>query len=100
MIAGARNVKYNPCVLLMPRRVPHVERRFILETLSETEKKIVRLIVEGKSTREIAEELGYAKQTVRNYLCIVYEKVGVKNRTALVTLAFRIRLADTTPTKR
>lgn len=64
-----------------------------METLSETEKKIVRLIVEGKSTREIAEELGYAKQTVRNYICILYEKVGVKNRAALVAFAFRVNLA-------
>ena len=65
-----------------------------METLSETEKKIVRLIVEGKSTREIAEELGYTKQTVRNYLCIVYEKVGVKNRAALATYAWKTGLVN------
>ena len=78
---------------------PHVERRFILETLSATEKKIVRLIVEGKSTREIAEDLGYAKQTVRNYLCEIYSKMGVKHRTALVILMLKREPLDTQVTR-
>jgi DNA-binding NarL/FixJ family response regulator len=60
-----------------------------LESLSDREIKIVRLIVEGKSTSEIAEELGYAIQTVRNYLCEIYGKTKTNNRVSLAMLAVK-----------
>ncbi|TAH50721.1 MAG: response regulator transcription factor [Chloroflexota bacterium] len=58
-----------------------------MDSLSNLEKEIVILVAKGYSNREIAEKLRLAKQTVRNYLSIIYEKLGVHNRVALSNLA-------------
>ena len=37
----------------------------------------------GLKNREIAKQLGIAEQVVRNYLGIIFDKVGVSNRVEL-----------------
>jgi DNA-binding CsgD family transcriptional regulator len=40
-------------------------------------------VASGLKNREIAKQLGIAEQVVRNYLGIIYDKVGVSNRVEL-----------------
>lgn len=58
-----------------------------MEPLSQKELGIIRLIVVGESTVEIYQELGYSKQTVRNYLHEIYRKTGTNNRVGLAIIA-------------
>jgi DNA-binding NarL/FixJ family response regulator len=51
--------------------------------LSKQESKIVRLVSEGKTNREIATELGLSGHTVKNYLFKIFDKLGVSNRVEL-----------------
>jgi len=61
--------------------------------LTRRELEIVRLIGEGLTNDEIAERLDISEKTVRNYLTVVFEKTGVRDRLHLAIYAYRHGLA-------
>ena len=48
--------------------------------LTERESQVLELVAEGKTTKEIAEELYLSTGTVRNYISKILDKLGVGNR--------------------
>jgi two-component system response regulator DesR len=48
--------------------------------LTDREKKVLELIADGKNTKEIASELFLTAGTVRNYISVILDKLGVGNR--------------------
>lgn len=52
--------------------------------LTVKEKEIMRLILEGKSNREIATELFVAEITIKKHVSAIYKKLDVKGRTMAV----------------
>ncbi len=52
--------------------------------LTPKEKEIMKLILEGKSNREIATELYLAEITIKKHVSAIYKKLGVKGRTLAV----------------
>ena len=58
-----------------------------LETLSERELEVLRLIAEGLSNRQIAERLYRALDTIKGYNRLIFEKLQVRNRTEAVARA-------------
>jgi len=48
--------------------------------LTERESEVLELVAEGKSTKEIADQLYLSHGTVRNYISMILEKLNVKNR--------------------
>jgi len=55
--------------------------------LTPREKTLVRLVLHGKTNKEIAAEVNLGEQTIRNYMSLLYEKLGVSDRRdALSTL--------------
>lgn len=58
------------------------------------ERQLVRLVVEGCSTEEIANRLTIRPQTVKNRLSRIYAKLGVATRVQLAVFALRNGLAD------
>ena len=56
------------------------------DILSVREKEILRLIIEGKSTNEIALELFISRTTVNNHRQNMLNRVGVKDTTGLIIL--------------
>jgi DNA-binding NarL/FixJ family response regulator len=66
------------------------ERRsetLITQSLTDKEEKILELIAQGMSNREIAQSLYLAEGTVKNYVSRVMEKLHANTRTALALLA-------------
>jgi len=61
--------------------------------LTSREAEIVRLILEGKDSKRITEELFISDHTVKNHLHHVYQKLGIKNRIQLVR-CFQSALED------
>lgn len=57
--------------------------------LSERERDILQLLVEGLSNAEIAHRLYLSEGTVRNYLSSLFVKLGVSDRTQAVVVALR-----------
>jgi len=60
-----------------------------LETLSEREREILKLVADGKTSREIAERLSISPKTVDTYRSRLMSKIGVKNLVGLVKFAIR-----------
>lgn len=52
-----------------------------LDSLSPQEKRVLALIAEGRTNKEVAAELNLAEKTVKNYLSTVFEKLHVSRRT-------------------
>ncbi|MER2113756.1 MAG: response regulator transcription factor, partial [Solibacillus isronensis] len=48
--------------------------------LTERESQVLELVAEGKTTKEIAAELYLSAGTVRNYISVILDKLGVGNR--------------------
>ncbi|MFE2872874.1 response regulator [Embleya sp. NPDC059259] len=48
--------------------------------LSEREKQVLEHIAQGQTNREIAESLGLAEKTVKNYVSAVLNKLGLERR--------------------
>lgn len=63
-----------------------MEKFFDKHQLSKREREIVRLLLKGRSNREIESALFIAIGTVKNHVCHIYQKIGVKNRAQLITL--------------
>jgi DNA-binding NarL/FixJ family response regulator len=59
----------------------------ILESLTPRELQVLRLIAEGKSSKEIAVMLGLGLQTVRSYRKTMMRKLNVSNVAGLTQLA-------------
>lgn len=69
---------------LLDRRTLTLHRtgqRCLAETLTAGEFKVLDLIGEGLSNREIGEQLGLAEKTVKNRITSVLDKMGLQRRT-------------------
>lgn len=60
-----------------------------VESLSERELQVARLVVERKTNREIAAELFLSQKTVEAHLSHIFNKVGVASRVELARLVER-----------
>ena len=58
------------------------------ENLSKTELRVLTHIGEGNTSDEIAQKLGLAVGTVRNYISSVMHKTGMRNRSEMARYAF------------
>lgn len=57
--------------------------------LSDREMEVLTLVVEGKSNKEIASQLGISHQTVKNHITSILRKFGVEDRTQAVVYALK-----------
>jgi two-component system response regulator DevR len=62
-----------------------------LATLTPQEKKILALIAEGLTNRQIGERMFLAEKTVKNHVTSVLSKLGVERRTQAAILASKLR---------
>ena len=60
--------------------------RNLLDSLSTQEGRVLALIAQGKTNKEVAQDMGLAEKTVKNYLGTVFEKLHVSRRTQAAAL--------------
>jgi two-component system, NarL family, response regulator DevR len=75
-------------VLERLREGPQVDPR--LASLTPQERRILDLIAEGKTNRQIAETMFLAEKTVKNYVSNLLAKLGMERRTQAATFAARL----------
>ncbi len=68
------------------REVTEDEQAFraILQELTEREQSVFMLLVGGYTNMQIADQLCLSNGTVKNYISTIYEKIGTKERNALI----------------
>jgi two-component system response regulator DevR len=76
-------------VLERLRRGPEEDER--LARLTEQERKILDLIAQGLTNRQIAERIFLAEKTVKNYVSNVLAKLGMERRTEAAVFAARLQ---------
>jgi DNA-binding NarL/FixJ family response regulator len=62
------------------------------EASADGDTKLLQRLVQGKTNREIADELGVDEQTVARRLGELFARVGVSSRAEATALAFRERV--------
>ena len=61
-----------------------------LSALTDQERKILALIAEGLTNRQIGERLFLAEKTVKNYVSSILSKLGLERRTQAAVLASKL----------
>jgi two-component system, NarL family, response regulator DevR len=61
-----------------------------LAALTDQERKILALIAEGMTNRQIGERLFLAEKTVKNYVSSILSKLGLERRTQAAVLASKL----------
>ena len=64
------------------------------QTLTEQERRILTLVADGASNRDIAADLNLSERTIKNYLSIIFQKLQVNNRTEAAIRAMRDGLVN------
>ena len=65
-----------------------------LETLTERETAVLRLVARGKANKEIARALHIGEQTVKTHVGNILAKLGVQSRTQAALYAVRVGLVS------
>ena len=60
----------------------------VTDTLTEREREVWLAIARGRTNREIAAELGVSEATVKTHVGNLLAKTGMRDRVALVLLAY------------
>jgi DNA-binding NarL/FixJ family response regulator len=75
---------------LMARLRDQSTRRDPLAGLSAQERRILELIGEGLTNRQIGERMFLAEKTVKNYVSALFAKLGMERRTQAAAYAVRV----------
>lgn len=81
-------------VFVEVRRAARVQEVTAFAQLTEQERRVLALVAEGRTNREIAQELHLGEGTVRNYVSNILGKLGVSNRAEAAAYATKHNLKD------
>ena len=76
------------------RRAAREQEATAFAQLTEQERRVLMLVTEGKTNREIAHDLHLGEGTVRNYVSNILSKLGVSNRAQAAAYATQHNLKD------
>jgi two-component system, NarL family, response regulator DevR len=67
-------------VIRLVRAGPESTAADKLKILSHQERRVVELLTDGLTNKEIGDRLGLTEKTVKNYLAVVFDKLGISRR--------------------
>lgn len=74
----------------MARLRDQAHRPDLLNGLTDQERKVLELIGEGLTSRQIGERIYLAEKTVKNQVSALFKKLGMQRRTQAAAYATRI----------
>ena len=73
-------------VLNLVKRRPTVSAAEKIGLLSFQERRVVALVAEGMTNKQIGEQMGLTEKTVKNYVATIFSKLNIERRTQAATL--------------
>ena len=61
----------------------YASERYGSRVPSEREQRVIQLVAQGLKNSEVASEIGTTDHVVKNYLRVIYDKLGLWNRVEL-----------------
>jgi len=74
------------------RNASRVEEAGAFTDLTDQERRVLAHLAEGCSNRQIADRMGLAEKTIRNYVSSILAKLALESRSQAATYAIRKRL--------
>ena len=74
---------------LQIRENRRAQENFRVGRLNAQELRVFELLAEGMSNKEIAETINLSQNTVRNYVSMILDKLGLSNRTEIALVSQR-----------
>lgn len=65
-----------------------------VQSLTEQERRILTLVANGASNKDIASEVDLSERTIKNYLSVIFQKLQVNNRTEAAIRAVKDGLVE------
>jgi DNA-binding NarL/FixJ family response regulator len=81
-------------VLERVRRIANGDEKDELSELTAQERKILRLVAEGKTNKEIATEVFLSDKTVKNYVSSILSKLNLQRRAQAAAFVAKHRLGE------
>ena len=88
-LTGGLSLQEDVAAKVIPKLLEEQKRPSIDSSITPRELSILRLVGEGRSNREIADELGLSVGTVKNHVSQIMDKLGLRDRTQLAIYAIR-----------
>lgn len=89
-LSGGMTLQEDVAAKVIPRLLRQQEAPAAVdESITPRELVIIRLVGEGRSNREIADELGLSVGTVKNHISQIMDKLELRDRTQLAIYAIR-----------
>lgn len=77
-----------------PKASPERLETMTGEVLTPRELEVLKLLAKGLTNGEISDTLFLSEGTVKNYITLLYDKLGIKGRTKLMTYAIKCNILD------
>jgi len=96
LMAERTSAPPKPCQDLPPngKEADGAKIEKMLRELTPRERDIIRLVAEGLSNKQIARQLNVSPGTVKVHLYNIFQKLEIRNRTVLATIALLQRSTD------
>ncbi|WP_309863791.1 response regulator transcription factor [Desmospora profundinema] len=91
-MTGGLSLQEHVAAKVMPRLLKPMKEEPVDSSITPRELDIMRRVGEGRSNREIADELGLSIGTVKNHISQILDKLELRDRTQLAIYAIRHNL--------
>ena len=91
--------KYNDLIgiMLIGKEVKELKQFRSKYKITKRQEEIIRMIINGKLNKEIAQSIGVAESTLKGHITNVYNKLGVTNKIELLNLLKKFNLIPEQP---
>ncbi|RKL68156.1 DNA-binding response regulator [Salipaludibacillus neizhouensis] len=91
-LSGGLSLQEDVAAKVMPRLLKKEEEKPVDSSITPRELDIIMRVGEGRSNREISDELGLSIGTIKNNVSLILDKLELRDRTQLAIYAIRHKL--------
>lgn len=88
-LSGGLSIEEHVAAKVVPQLLRKKETSTVDPSLTPRELDIIRRVGEGRSNKEISEELALSVGTVKNHISLILDKLNLRDRTQLAIYAIR-----------